>query len=169
MTVDRQIAIGHTNSTLSHKRCSLFSQTSDYALRAVAHLASIHEGMSTIPKMSESIQVNPPYLRKVIDKLREAEIVDSQRGTGGGVFLLIDPNKLTILDVLNAVDPLQRIEKCTLGLPGHLKLCPLHSELDAAISQIEELLGNRTIGELLSLRRSSARCSFPNVEDLYQL
>ena len=154
---------------LSRMRCPLFSQTSEYALRAVAHLASSHDGMSTMPRMSEAIQVNSPYLRKVIDKLREAEIVGAQRGTGGGVYLIADTSELTILDVLNAVDPLQRIESCPLGLTDHMKLCPLHSELDAALSQIEEVLGRRTIGELLAMRRSSSGCQFPKLEELYQL
>ncbi len=138
-------------------------------MRAVAHLANCPESMSTIPEMSREIRVNAPYLRKVIDKLRDNELVGSQRGTGGGVFLTVDPNNLTILDVLNAVDPIQRIRSCPLGLAGHTKLCPFHSELDAAMAKIEELLGSRTIGELLSIRRSSGRCGFPKLQDLYQL
>lgn len=132
-------------------------------------MASRPDGMSTIPEMAQAIQVNAPYLRKVLDKLREHSIVATQRGTGGGTHLAVSPDDLTILDVLNAVDPLQRIEKCPLGLPGHAKLCPLHAEIDEAISKVEETLGSRTIGELLSTRRSSGRCGFPKAEELYQL
>ncbi len=125
--------------------------------------------MSTIPKLSEGIHVNAPYLRKVIDKLRESEIVGAQRGTGGGIYLMSDPAELTMLDVLNAVEPLKRIESCPLGRPDHLKLCPLHSELDEAIGHIRKLLSSRTIAELLTARRNHSRCGFPKLEELCQL
>ena len=138
-------------------------------MRAVAYLANCREGMSTIPNISEAIRVNAPYLRKVINRLRDQGIVVAQRGTGGGICLAVDLNDLTLLDVLNAVDPIQRIERCPLGLPSHIKLCPLHSELDSAITQIEQLLGARSIGEPLATRRSAGRCEFPNLEELLQL
>ncbi len=119
--------------------------------------------------MAEAIQVNAPYLRKVVDKLRNAEIVSSKRGTGGGIHLTADPNEITILDIVNAVDPIPRIQGCPLGLPDHLELCSLHAELDEAISEVERVLARRTIGELLSVKRSPTRCSFPRCEDVYQL
>ncbi len=147
----------------------MFSQTTDYALRSVAHLASSPGYESTIPEISAAIQVNAPYLRKVIGKLQDAEIVEAQRGKGGGIRLSADPEELTMLDVLNATDPIQRIEHCPLGLPGHLKLCPIHLELDEAIAHVEKVLGSKTIAELLAIRRSTGRCSFPKSDDVYQL
>ncbi len=119
--------------------------------------------------MADAIRVNSPYLRKVVNKLRDADIVIAQRGKGGGITLAIDPHELTMLQVVNAVDPIPRIEHCPLGQPDHLKLCPLHAELDAALAYVEDLLGSRTIGELLASRRNSVRCQFPKCEDVYQL
>lgn len=154
---------------LRRLRFPLFSQTSDYALRAIAHLASCRDKECTIPQMAEAIQVNSPYLRKVIYKLRDGGLVSTQRGTGGGIQLLVDPHKITLLDIVNAVDPLQHIEGCPLGLPDHVQLCPLHSELETAITQIEELLSKKTIGELLETNCQPSQCGFPKGEELYQL
>ena len=148
----------------------MFSQTADYALRVVAFLASRTDRRSTFGEMSEGICVNVPYLRKVLDKLREADLVEAQRGSGGGLRLTADPEQLTLLDVVNAIDPLRHIEGCPLGISDHLELCPLHGELEEAICQMEKLLSSRTIGELISHRRMSARCSFPKEQtELYQL
>lgn len=119
--------------------------------------------------MAEAIQVNAPYLRKVINKLAQAGIVESQRGKGGGLRLLIAPDKLTLLAVINATNPIQRIISCPLGQKDHLELCPLHSELDEAIAHIIKLLANRTIGELLATRKKPSQCSFSKCDDLYQL
>ena len=41
------------------------------------------------------------------------------------------PTEVTILDVVNAVDPIQRIKTCPLGLKTHgVRLCPLHRRMD---------------------------------------
>lgn len=86
--------------------------------------------------------------------------------------LAVDPAKLTILELLNAVDPIKRIERCPLGLPEHFKLCPLHAEIDAAIEQVEQVLARKTIGDLLAMKETDVgRCPFPenSQTELYQL
>jgi hypothetical protein len=58
---------------------------------------------------------------------------------------------MTVLDVINAVDPVKRIRECPLGLKSHGgNLCPLHRRLDDAISLAERAFAVSTIDELLS-------------------
>ena len=59
------------------------------------------------------------------------------------------PERITILDVVNAVAPLERIRSCPLGLPSHTRLCPLHKELDKVYAATEAALARVTIAELL--------------------
>jgi DNA-binding IscR family transcriptional regulator len=55
------------------------------------------------------------------------------------------------LEVVNAVEPLQRIKTCPLGIQSHgSRLCPLHSRLDAALAAMEEAFGNTTLADVLS-------------------
>ena len=70
----------------------------------------------------------------------------------------------TILEVVNAVEPIQRIRTCPLGLAAHgVHLCPLHSRLDRALATVEEALGNSTLAEVLAEpTRSVPLCPFPN-------
>ncbi len=112
--------------------------------------------------MAEATHVPAQYLRKVLNRLRDAGIITTQRGTGGGIRLALDPQELTILQVLNAVDPIERIHRCPLGLPEHFKLCPLHSEIDSAIAHVEEVLASKSLGDLLAMKRHGvAKCDFP--------
>ena len=65
--------------------------------------------------------------------------------------LVSDPDKLTILDVVSAVDPLQRIKSCPLGLREHgVKLCALHRRLDNAMESVEEAFRNSTLADVLA-------------------
>lgn len=76
--------------------------------------------------------------------------MEAQRGLRGGYVLARAVDELTILDVVNSVDPLQRIEACPLGLRGHGEgLCALHRRLDEGIAQVESLFRSMTIERLL--------------------
>jgi Rrf2 family protein len=128
----------------------MLSQTVEYALRAVVQLASISPEASTTSELSEITKVPPAYLVKVLQMLVRGGIVSSQRGASGGVSLAEPPEKLTILDIVDATDPIQRIKTCPLDLKSHgTKLCPLHRRLDSALAQVEEAFANTTLAEVI--------------------
>lgn len=129
----------------------MLSQTVEYALRAVVHLASISPAACKTADLAEVTQVPAAYLSKVLQSLAREGILHSQRGLGGGVSLARDPKKLTILDIVNVVDPIQRIRTCPLKLSTHGKnLCPLHRRLDMALAQVESAFGKTTLAEVLA-------------------
>ena len=65
--------------------------------------------------------------------------------------LVSAPDELTILDVVNAVEPLQRIETCPLGLLEHgVKLCALHRRLDNAMKSVEDAFRHSTLADVLA-------------------
>ena len=140
----------------------MISQTAEYALRAVTHLASQGEMLPTTSQIASATQVPADYLAKVLRGLSRAGLVRSQRGPRGGHRLTCDPATLTLLEVINAVDPLQRIQSCPLGLKHHPQLCPLHRRLDDAMAMVEAAFRQTTIAELVpEPSRSQASCLFP--------
>ncbi len=108
------------------------------------------------------------YLAKVMQGLVRGGIVDSRRGGGGGVALAKLPEELTILEVVNAVDPIVRIKTCPLELSTHgTNLCPLHRKLDNALATVEEAFRTTTLAEVLSEPGESVPlCDFPPVQTL---
>ncbi len=103
------------------------------------------------PTMAKITKVPPGYLPKVLQTLRRAGLVDSRRGLGGGFTLSKSPADLTILEVVNAVAPIQRIESCPLDLASHgTSLCPLHKRLNDATELVERAFAQTTIAELLA-------------------
>lgn len=128
----------------------MFSQTVEYALRAVVYLAD--EGAArTTPQIAAVTKVKAPYLAKVLQNLHRAGIVRSLRGLHGGFELARDPAELTIWDVVQSVDPIRRITTCPLELDSHRTvLCPLHKKMDAALATIEEAFKSSTLAQLLA-------------------
>ena len=127
----------------------MFSQTAEYALRAVVYLASQKGAACTVGQMAEVTRVPAGYLSKVMQSLSRAGLVSSQRGLHGGFVLTAPSDDLTVYDVIQAVDPIRRITSCPLGLKGHARLCPLHRRMDSAIATVEKALKESTIAELL--------------------
>ncbi len=144
----------------------MFSQTVEYALRAVVCLAQHSPKACTTDQISEATKVPKPYLSKVLQNLGRSGIVLSQRGIGGGVTLVKAPEELTILEVVNSVEPIVRIHVCPLGLKSHGQaLCPLHRRMDDALAAMEKSFQSTTLAELLAEPTNShPLCESPKVK-----
>lgn len=129
----------------------MLSQTAEYALRAIVHLAYRTPACQTTEQIATATKVPQAYLAKVLQELTRAGLVHSRRGIGGGMTLTKSPAELTILEVVNAVDPITRIRECPLGLKAHgVRLCPLHSRLDKALAHVEAAFAGTTLAEVLA-------------------
>ena len=129
----------------------MFSQTVEYALRATCFLAQQSPRACTTSQIAAATRVPAAYLSKVLQSLNRAGVIQSQRGAGGGISLAVEPGELSILTVVNAVDPIQRIHTCPLGLAAHgVRLCPLHKRLDNALAGVEKAFRETTLAEVLA-------------------
>lgn len=127
----------------------MLPKTAEYALRAAVWLGQEPGHAASADDLAEATQVPRRYLHKVLQDLVHAGLVRSQPGPGGGYTLATPPENLTILDVVNAVAPLERIERCPLGLRSHTSLCPLHKELDRVYEATEKAFSRVTIAQLI--------------------
>lgn len=141
----------------------MLSQTHEYALRAAVFLASEEGTPRTVREIAASTSVRSGYLAKVLQQLVRGGIASSQRGLHGGFVLARPARSIPVLEVVNAVDPIQRIDRCPLGLAAHARsLCPLHRTLDLAYAEIERCFANATLADLVP--RAASRgdpCAWP--------
>jgi Rrf2 family protein len=127
----------------------MLPKTAEYALRAAVCLGRSPDEPESADRLAEMTKVPRRYLHKVLQDLVQAGLVRSLSGPRGGYALAQKPTKVTILDVVNAVAPIERIRHCPLRLTSHTKLCPLHQELDQVYAATENSLSSVTIAQLL--------------------
>jgi len=127
----------------------MLSQTIEYALRAMIHLASQGSAALSAERIAASTHVPAGYLSKVMRDLVVANLVSSQRGPRGGFLLAREPALITLLDIVNAVDPITRIHKCPAGNPAHVRLCALHERMDKALAHVEREFREATLADML--------------------
>lgn len=128
----------------------MFSQTAEYALRAAVCMAQHPDRLLTTSQIAEMTHVPAGYLSKVLQLLIRAELIEATRGLRGGHRLARPAARISILEVINAVDPLKRINTCPLKLKAHgAVLCPLHRRMDQAIAEVERALRATTLEEVI--------------------
>jgi Rrf2 family protein len=127
------------------------SQTIEYALRATVWLAENPGIPQTTQQIADACKAPPSYLAKVMQSLVRGGVISAQRGPGGGFLLEGDLESLTLLDVVNAIEPIQRVRGCPLEIPGHdVELCPLHKVLDRALQACHDVLARHRIADMVN-------------------
>lgn len=144
----------------------MISQTAEYALRAVVYLAD-RQAACTTAEIAKATKIPAGYLAKVMQNLGRLGLVKSQRGLNGGFTLARDPRELSILTVINAVDPVRRYAECPWGIPDHrARLCPLHRRLDQAAAMVADEFGKTRVVELLTVPCELEQlCDFPAADE----
>jgi len=81
------------------------SRSTGYALLAVGHIAR-HKGKKPVLSQDISKKYNIPleYLLKILQQLVRANVLHSKRGPRGGFSLTKPANKISVLQIIEAVD-----------------------------------------------------------------
>ncbi len=127
------------------------TKQADYAIRAVLYLAQQEPGQR-IPtsKIAKSQHIPPSFLAKIISQLSIAGLLNTSRGARGGVMLARDPQELTLLDVVEAIDGPIRLNSC-VGDDGYCafkETCPLSDIWNDAQQVLVKRLRETRFGDL---------------------
>ena len=143
----------------------MLSTTSEYALRMMILLTEpegnpTHQNPMTCAKLAEAGQIPQQYASKVLNQLRRAGMVKGATRQVMAAFSSgCNASTTTLLDVVNVIEPLERITECPLGRSDHsVKLCPLHSQLDSAIASLESSLAALTLRQIVDNADDSPLC-----------
>jgi len=122
----------------------------EYALRAMAYLAADGGRTAVARDIAAATMVPVNYLQKILSQLARAQLLRAQRGLGGGFTLGRPSTEISMHEIFKAVDSqVERITRCPLGLPGHVKLCPMHQKLDQTYALIDEVFRTTTLSSLV--------------------
>jgi Rrf2 family protein len=94
------------------------TRQADYAIRAVSYLAKQAPNQrSATSTVAKEMKIPPSFLAKIISQLSIAGLLHTSRGARGGVTLAREPGKISMLDVVEAIDGPILLNEC-VGDPG---------------------------------------------------
>lgn len=132
----------------------MFSNTIEYALRAMAYLASEPTGSAATKDVAEQTDVPSAYMAKVFQHLRRGGLIHAQRGVGGGIKLAKSPDKISLLEIIEAVEPLKRRKGQTVA-----SLATLEKTMVAATSKLRDQLAATKLADVASAKKGTRRSS----------
>ena len=131
----------------------ILSQTAEYALRAVVHLARYGtEGPVQATDLARATDVPENYLRKVLHELVRSGVLRSTRGKRGGFQLAVPADRLTLLQIVGRLDGMTGRRRCLLGRPecSDAAPCPMHRRWKATSEQISRFFGSTTVADVVA-------------------
>jgi len=105
------------------------TRQADYALRAILYLARMDDGEKASTRdVAESQKIPPSFLAKIVSQLSIAGLIQTSRGARGGITLAKNPEEISILHVVEAIDGPVLLNACTSSV--HVcpfgQDCPIH-------------------------------------------
>jgi Rrf2 family protein len=107
----------------------MFSQTTEYAIRAAIDIATRPEGENVLAsQLGEALGIPTHYLSKILQQLVRARVLTSLRGRQGGFKLARPPAKIKLKEIVAPFEDLRKYEECILGqaVCSEAGACPLH-------------------------------------------
>ena len=101
------------------------TRQADYALRAMLFLTRLdpHQRAAT-SEIAKKQHIPPSFLAKIISQLSIAGLIQTSRGARGGVAMARPPEKISLLEVVEAIDGPIALNECI----GHNASCPFGDE-----------------------------------------
>lgn len=132
------------------------SQRADYSVRMMVDLASMSNGQrTTINEIARRQDVPEPFMAKIASHMATAGLVATQRGTGGGLAMARPADRITLLQIVEAIDGPIALTRCTLELircPRSTK-CAVHPVWEQAQRQLKELLSHTRLSDIAQAQK----------------
>jgi len=128
------------------------TRQADYALRAMYYLARLGPAQrAATSQIAQERQIPPSFLAKIISQLSIAGLIHTSRGARGGVSLARQPQEISLLDVVEAIDGPIMLNDCT-GSAASCPFgddCPIHPIWCEAQHELVSKLRATTFGDLV--------------------
>ena len=123
----------------------------EYAIRGIVYLATRPgDQVCLLSDIAAAVDVPPTFLAKIFQQFSKIGLVKSYRGTGGGFILGRAADKITLLEVVEAVEGPITPNRCVInkGDCPRDATCNVHPVWVDVQSQVRDILGRVTLQEL---------------------
>ena len=122
----------------------LITKRNQYALRAIFELAKHNgKGPQKISEIAQAQAIPVKFLEVILNQLKGSGLVESKRGFYGGYFLVRQPNKIAVGDIMRFMERNQEQSQCVALVPeincpfkGECAFFPMWNKVKDAIFKV---------------------------------
>ena len=129
----------------------LLTRETDYAIRTLGCIAATKENTVTVTDLAKKLNMPRSFLRKILQLLSSKKLLKSFKGAGGGFALAVEPEEITILNVMEIFQGQFRLQEHIFRGKAcpEIKTCTLKKKIDKMEEELIVKLKSITITDLL--------------------
>ncbi len=127
------------------------SNTAQYAIRSISYMALKKNELYSATDLVKELKIPDKYLKRILTTLSNNDIIKSVQGRYGGFALHKDLEKISLLDIVKAVDNIDKYFGCILGFEecSDENPCALHTKWAPVRNELLEFLENTTMADVI--------------------
>lgn len=128
-----------------------FSRETDYAIRCLLFMARDPLRIFSVGEISGAREIPSSFLAKILQKLAKAGITSSARGAQGGFRLVANPDRISLLSVIEALEGPLALNDCLVDGRSCqlLDRCSAHAAWKDIRGEITGVMRRYTLRHLL--------------------
>jgi Rrf2 family protein len=132
----------------------LITRETDYAVRALLYMAQSGKEVVSVNELVKESAIPRAFLRRLLQELGKAGILEPRKGKGGGFTLAEPVNKIKITDLMEIFQGGTDITQCMFKqkICPNRSACPLRKKIKDIEDFVARKLGNITIASLLKVK-----------------
>jgi Rrf2 family protein len=134
----------------------IFSAATEYAMRGLSELALRGtDDLVLLDTLIEGTDLPRDFLAKVFQKLVHSGILRSTKGRRGGFALMRPQHQITLMQITEAIEGPQRLDRCVIGLEAchdHMP-CAQHDLYKPIRQRLKDYLSTTTLADLAASLR----------------
>lgn len=132
------------------------TKRTDYAFRALIYLASMNQDLTNIQRLADDFSLSKSHLMKIVNELVRHGWVEAVRGKYGGIRLGVEPESISVKDVVVLMEPNLEPVNCMEPPCVIYRPCILKGVLRDARDSYLDYLANYTVADLLDNKTTRA-------------
>jgi Rrf2 family protein len=122
-----------------------YTKATNYALHTIVYMIEHAKGEKvSVITLAKHFNVSVTYLSKILTQLVKAGLIDSTSGANGGYFFSKKVERISFMDVINAVEGNCALFRCEFGESQ----CAIHKVMTEAENLMESYLQDKKIYEI---------------------
>lgn len=135
------------------------TRRTDYAIRAMLDLAANYDNQPVMSKeIAERQDIPLKFLSQIVAELRGDGLVQTVRGSGGGIYLAKKPHEVNIRQIVEAIEGPIALNLCLTGEDGCERRpgCSVHKVWRLAQDQMLAVLESTNLARLVEPKKAKS-------------
>jgi len=127
------------------------TEYTDYTLRVLMYCAAVPDRLVTIAELADRHMVSKNHLMKIVNDLARQGVIETTRGRGGGLRLVLNPADIRVGDIVRNCETDFRLVECFDSLTNTCSLtptCRLKGVLSTALQAYFKALDAATLADI---------------------